>query len=97
MTWEIVTGLITLFSFIVAIVTPITKLTKVMTKLTASVENLRQVVDQMGTQNTESHKRIWEHNDEQDGRLNDHEQRIFKMEYDIKKYHEDPNYHGGRN
>ena len=95
MTWEIVVGIITLFGFIVSIVTPILKLTKVMTQLTISVENLREVVDQMGAQNTESHKRIWEHNDEQDEKISNHEQRIFKLEYDVQKYHEDPNYHGG--
>ena len=97
MTWEIVVGVITLFGFIVSIVTPILKLTKVMTQLTISVENLREVVDQMGAQNTESHKRIWEHNEDQDEKINNHEQRIFKLEYDVRKYHEDPNYHGGHN
>lgn len=87
MTWEIVVGIIALFGFLVSVVTPLTKLTKIMTELTISVEGLKEAIKQMGDKNTESHKRIWEHNTEQDELLENHEKRITKIEYDMDKYH----------
>lgn len=87
MTWEIVIGIIALFGFLVSVVTPLTKLTKIMTELTISVEGLKEAIKQMGDKNTESHKRIWEHNTEQDELLENHEKRITKIEYDMDKYH----------
>lgn len=32
------------------------------------------------TNNKDGHKRIWDHNEKQDEMLNDHEERISKME-----------------
>lgn len=93
MTWEIVIGIIALFGFIVSVVTPISKLTKIMTELNFSVLGLKEAMNHISTKNTESHRRIWEHSEEQDVKLEDHEKRITKMEYDIDKYHRDPNYH----
>lgn len=87
MTWEIVVGIITLFGFLVSVITPLTKLTRIMTELTISVEGLKEAIKQMGDKNTESHKRIWEHNTEQDELLENHEKRITKIEYDMDKYH----------
>lgn len=87
MTWEIVVGIITLFGFLVSVITPLTKLTKIMTELTISVEGLKEAIKQMGDKNTESHRRIWEHNTEQDELLENHEKRITKIEYDMDKYH----------
>ena len=49
--------------------------------------SLKEAVSQMGEKNTESHRRIWEHNTEQDETLDNHEKRITKIEYDIDKYH----------
>lgn len=90
MTWEIVLGIIALFGFMVSVVTPILKLTRIMTELNFSVEGLKKAIDDISINNSESHKRIWEHNAEQDRQINDHEKRINKIEYDIDKYH---NYH----
>lgn len=87
MTWEIVLGIIALFGFIVSIVTPILKLTKIMTELNFSVEGLKDAVNQMSIKNTESHRRIWEHNEEQDKVIDDHERRLIKIEYDMDKFH----------
>lgn len=87
MTWEIVAGIIALFGFLVSVVTPLTKLTKIMTELKVSVEGLKEAASQMGEKNTESHRRIWEHNTEQDETLDNHEKRITKIEYDMDKYH----------
>lgn len=87
MTWEIVVGIIALFGFLVSVITPLTKLTRIMTELTISVEGLKEAIKQMGDKNTESHRRIWEHNTEQDELLENHEKRITKIEYDMDKYH----------
>lgn len=87
MTWEIVVGIIALFSFLVSVITPLTKLIRIMTELTISVEGLKEAIKQMGDKNTESHRRIWEHNTEQDELLENHEKRITKIEYDMDKYH----------
>ena len=90
MTWEIIIGIITLFGFLVSVVTPIAKLTKIMTELIDSVQSLKEAINEIGTKNTESHRRIWEHNTVQDQTLENHEKRITKLEYDVDKYH---NYH----
>lgn len=87
MTWEIFTGITVLIGFLISIIGPFTKLTKTMTELTISVQALKEVVEELGVKNNEAHKRIWGHNDEQDERLDDHEKRIMKVEYDIEKYH----------
>lgn len=87
MTWEIVVGIITLVGFIITIVTSISKLIRIMTELTMSVENLKEVINQMGANNAQTVKRIWQHNDEQDELLQEHEKRITKIEYDIDKFH----------
>lgn len=97
MTWEIVLGIIALFGFIVSVVTPILKLTRVMTELNISVASLKESINQINEKNSESHKRIWEHNEHQDQKIDDHERRIGKIEYDIEKYHRDPNYHEHHN
>ena len=34
--------------------------------------------------NQESHKRLWEHNGKQDGKIEDHEKRITKIETNIE-------------
>lgn len=86
MTWEIVVGIIALFGFLVSVIT-LTKLTRIMTELTISVEGLKEAIKQMSDKNTESHRRIWEHNTEQDELLENHEKRITKIEYDMDKYH----------
>ena len=87
MSWEIVLGIITLFGFVVSIVTPILKLTKVMTELMVSVDGLKDTFNQMNAKNEETFKDLWKHIEEQDDALQEHEKRIFKMEYDIEKYH----------
>lgn len=45
MTWEIVVGIIALFSFGVAVVTPIIKLNTSITRLNSTVEYLNKTLD----------------------------------------------------
>lgn len=80
MTWEIFLGIVALVGFCVTIATPLMKLSKTMTELNINMQNLNQAMNTLTANNTESHRRIWAHNDEQDERLENHEKRITKIE-----------------
>lgn len=80
MTWEIFLGIVALIGFCVTIATPLMKLSKTMTELNINMQNLNQAMNTLTANNTESHRRIWAHNDEQDERLENHEKRITKIE-----------------
>ena len=59
---------------------PILDVTKTMTTLNESIKNLTDKFSVFEISNLEAHKRIWNHNDEQDELLQDHEIRIKLME-----------------
>ena len=80
MTWEIFLGIVALVGFCITIVTPLMKLSKTMTELNVNMQNLNQAMNTLTANNTESHRRIWIHNDEQDEKLENHEKRITKIE-----------------
>ena len=80
MTWEIFLGIVALIGFCVAIMTPLMKLSKTMTELNVNMQNLNQAMNTLTANNTESHRRIWAHNDEQDEKIENHEKRITKIE-----------------
>ena len=80
MTWEIFLGIVALVGFCVTIATPLMKLSKTMTELNVNMQNLNQAMNTLTANNTESHKRIWVHNDEQVEKLENHEKRITKIE-----------------
>lgn len=81
MTWEIFLGIVALFSFIVAVAGPLLKLNTSITKLNASVDVLKDAIDKIDKDNENSHRRIWEHNDEQDEILKEHEKRLNDIEH----------------
>lgn len=80
MTWEIFLGIVAIIGFIVTVTTPLMKLSKTMTELNINMQNLNQAMDTLTVNNTESHRRIWSHNDEQDEKIENHEKRITKIE-----------------
>ena len=80
MTWEIFLGIVAITGFIVTVTTPLMKLSKTMTELNINMQNLNQAMDTLTANNTESHRRIWSHNDEQDEKIENHEKRITKIE-----------------
>lgn len=80
MSWEIFLGIVALVGFCVTIATPLMKLSKTMTELNVNMQNLNQAMNTLTANNTESHRRIWAHNDEQDEKLENHEKRITKIE-----------------
>ena len=82
MEWTIVTVIIALVGLGLAIIKPIVSLTQSITKLTVVVQTLQEDMSGLTTKNSQSHARLWDHNDAQDGRLDDHERRITDIERD---------------
>ena len=80
MTWEIFLGIVALVGFLVTVISPLMKLSKTMTELNVNMQNLNQAMNTLTSNNTESHRRIWEHNEEQDSKIENHEKRITKIE-----------------
>lgn len=58
MTWEIVLGIIALFGFVVAVVTPILKLNSSITKLNCTIDTLNKTMDTTKERVTEHGKEI---------------------------------------
>ena len=90
MTWEIFLGIAALLSFVIAITGPMLKLNTSITKLNASVDVLKDAIDRIDEDNEKSHKRLWDHNTEQDELIEDHAQRINNIEHTLiitEKYH----------
>ena len=81
MSWEIFLGIAALFSFIVAVSGPLLKLNTSITKLNASVDTLKEAIDKIDKDNENSHKRIWNHNDEQDKLIAENTRRISNIEH----------------
>lgn len=65
---------------VISIVTPIVKLTSTIAKLATIVDNLQKSVSDITIKNTDSHKRIWDKEEEQDKILGEHEIRIRMTE-----------------
>ena len=86
--WGVVTVIIALGGFVLAIVAPVIKLNTTITRLTTIVDRLQKSQDDASIKNTESHRRLWEHNATQDKQLTDHERRITAVEH-IGGRHED--------
>lgn len=80
MEWQAVTVIITLGGFLLAIVAPIVKLNTIITRLATLVDSMQKSQDEASVKNTESHRRLWEHNAEQDGKITNHETRIGRLE-----------------
>ena len=80
MEWTVVTVLVALVGLGAAIIKPIVSLTRSITTLTVVVERVEKELASQARPSPESHLRIWAKNEEQDGRLDDHEKRIDRLE-----------------
>ena len=78
--WGVVGVIVVLIGLGVSIIKPIVALTKSITELTVTMQGFQHDLDNMTLKNTESHRRIWEHNDDQDEKIQDHETRIQIIE-----------------
>ena len=87
MQWEVVGVIVTLVGLAAAVGGPVLKLNGSITRLTTllqaiehRLDTLEQGAKEQRTHAAESHRRIWNHNDEQDACLEDHEKRITLLE-----------------
>lgn len=87
MEWTVVTVLVAVAGLFLSVGTPIIKLNSTITKLNVLLSQMQKRVDgidgemkDIRQKAKESHRRIWEHNSEQDETLNDHETRIRVLE-----------------
>ena len=85
--WGVVLVIIALVGLATTVGGPVIKLNTSITKLIAGLEGLKEDLGKLGNdvseldvKNHESHRRIWNHNDEQDQQINDHEIRIQVLE-----------------
>lgn len=89
--WDVVLVIVVLLNMVLSIYNPISKSqkenTKAMTELTVTMKtlsdkmlNYEKEIDALDIKNHESHRRLWNHNEEQDKQLNEHENRIVKLE-----------------
>ena len=78
--WTVVTVIVALVGLFMAVGAPIIRQTKTMTKLDTTMETLSEKITQLEEKNTDAHRRIWDHNEEQDKQLHDHDIRIVKLE-----------------
>ena len=89
MEWEIIIGcLAAIIGLFLTVGTPIIGLNTTITKLNVTLQNIEHRVDdhdkaleKQAKHAKESHTRIWEHNQVQDDKLTDHEQRITLLEH----------------
>lgn len=86
MEWTIVTVIIALVGLFLTVGTPILKLNSNIVKLNTSLDALQKRTDKqdeelktMKNHAHESHKRLWDHNEEQDKAIAEHGQAIAKL------------------
>ena len=80
MEWEVVTVIIALVGLLTTVTKPIMKLTKTITELNDTCQNLEERMEKFENHNHDSHVKIWAHNDKQDEQLAEHENRISLLE-----------------
>lgn len=76
----IVVSMGTILGVGVVVVKPILQVVKSITELNESIKNLTGKVNIFEAANDKAHKRIWDHNDEQDEKIQDHEKRLSLIE-----------------
>jgi len=78
--WGVIGVIVALVGLFMTVVKPVVNLTKTITRLTVVVDRLDKGMDAQRNDAHDAHKRLWEHNETQDKRLDDHEQRIGQLE-----------------
>ena len=78
--WDIVKDTVVLIGLIVTVTTPLLKLTTSITQLKGLLDSVVKQVQDNDRSNSASHKRLWEHNEEQDEILHNHEMRLHDLD-----------------
>ena len=74
--WTIVGVIVVLLGLIGTVTAPMIRLNTTLTKLNDKFDTLDEKLAGVSESNHASHKRLWEHEEMQDGKLHDHETRI---------------------
>ena len=78
--WDIVKDIVVLAGLIMTVTTPLLKLNTSITQLKALLDSVAKNVQENDKSNSASHKRLWEHNEEQDETMQRHEQRLHDLD-----------------
>lgn len=78
--WDIVKDIVVLAGLIMTVTTPLLRLNTSITQLKALLDSVAKQVQENDKSNSASHKRLWEHNEEQDETLQRHEQRLHDLD-----------------
>ena len=81
--WDVFGVIAAIIALMIAVATPIVKLTHAITRLATSLENMEKGLEQLASNNRNAHERIWDYTREQDTKLGDHETRIRLMEEEL--------------
>lgn len=88
--WNVFEVFVAITAAFLTIGVPIIKLVAVMTRLTIVVEDIQREFDSVTTRNSDSHRRLWAKNEQQDKVLQDHDNRLEHLEGRVSAYHEHP-------
>ncbi|HRX57429.1 MAG TPA: DUF948 domain-containing protein [Eubacteriales bacterium] len=80
--WDVFGVIASLAALFAMMIAPIVRLTRAITRLTATMESMEKSVDELTLNNRTAHERLWRHEREQDKTLGDHETRLRVMEDD---------------
>lgn len=78
--WVIFKDFVVIVGLIITVTTPLLKLNTSITKLKTLLESVVNKVETLDSNNTESHRRLWDKNEEQDKTLQNHEQRLHDLD-----------------
>lgn len=83
--YDVVVIVVAMLTTAITIGAPIIKLNTTITRLIVKIDALGIDLNDLEKHNHESHRRIWEKNDEQDERIADHETRLKVIEREKEK------------
>lgn len=78
--WVIFKDIVVIVGLVITVTAPLLKLNTSITELKTLLESVMKKVETLDNNNTESHRRLWEHNTEQDKVLQNHEQRLHDLD-----------------
>lgn len=78
--WVIFKDIVVIVGLVITVTTPLLKLNTSITELKTLLESVMKKVETLDSNNTENHRRLWEHNTEQDKVLQNHEQRLHDLD-----------------
>lgn len=78
--WEVVGVIAAMLTFAIAVGAPVIKLNTSIVRLIERLNKMDENLDGLTERNHKSHERIWQHNDEQDEKISNHETRISILE-----------------